>query len=157
MSFFPPVGLQLLLRFVAERKSADPATEGRTPTHVAVLYVGMMVFGQILRGVTYGQALDIGRRACSHGSIDEVASTNAISAQICIRTRAILVADIFTKALRRRDQSGNVASMQEAEGKTMEEQNAVREREQEGKEASAPAANITNLIGVDAFNIGEHV
>jgi hypothetical protein len=44
-SFFSPISLQLLLKFVADRKSDDPTT--RTPTHVAVLYVALMVIGQV--------------------------------------------------------------------------------------------------------------
>jgi hypothetical protein len=37
----------LLLRFVADRKSDDPNVAGKTPTHVAVLYVALMVIGQV--------------------------------------------------------------------------------------------------------------
>lgn len=52
--------MQYLLKFIADRK-ADGAAE-RTPTHVAVLWVGLMVFGQIGTSVAMGQALVIGRR-----------------------------------------------------------------------------------------------
>ena len=46
-AFFSPLSLQLLLRFVADRKSDDPNVAGKTPTHVAVLYVALMVIGQV--------------------------------------------------------------------------------------------------------------
>jgi hypothetical protein len=46
-AFFSPLSLQLLLRFVADRKSDDPNVADKTPTHVAVLYVALMVIGQV--------------------------------------------------------------------------------------------------------------
>ena len=49
-SFFSPLGLQVFLKFVADRKSQDSAAE-RTPTHVAVFYVALMAAGQVMNSV----------------------------------------------------------------------------------------------------------
>ncbi|WWC90401.1 uncharacterized protein L201_005336 [Kwoniella dendrophila CBS 6074] len=118
--YLPPTGLRLLLQYVKEKDTNSQ------PTHVAVLYVAMMAGGQILGVVLMGQSLFIGRR-------------------LCIRLRAIIVSDVFAKALRRRDLSGNVKKTKlDKNGKVIED-----------PEAAASEGKIANLVSVDAFTISE--
>ncbi|WRT68702.1 uncharacterized protein IL334_005682 [Kwoniella shivajii] len=118
--YLPPTGLRLLLQYVKEREIYS------TPSHVAVLYVAMMAGGQILSVILMGQSLYIGRR-------------------LCIRLRAIIISDVFAKALRRRDLSGNVKKTKiDKNGKTVDD-----------PEAAASEGKIANLVSVDAFMISE--
>lgn len=60
LSYLPPVAMQYLLIFIAERKFDGESA--RTPMHIAVLWVGLMVFGQVGESLALGQALVTGRR-----------------------------------------------------------------------------------------------
>ncbi|RXK42365.1 ATP-binding cassette transporter [Tremella mesenterica] len=119
LQYLPPTGLRLLLRYVKERTSeSDP--------YVPYLYVAMMAAGQCLGVVAIGQCLYIGRR-------------------LCIRLRSVIIAEVFTKALRRR---GVVD---------------VTKKTEIGKDglpvpdsaAGATDGKIANLVSVDAFQISE--
>ncbi|WVQ79432.1 hypothetical protein IAT38_001530 [Cryptococcus sp. DSM 104549] len=116
--YLPATGLRLLLKFVKHR------TKSSQPTEVAVLYVAMMVIGQCFSAITMGQALFLGRRLCN-------------------RLRAIVVAEVFAKALRRQDVSGKVKRAAGKDGKVPE------------GEESASEGKINNLVSVDAFSISE--
>lgn len=108
LQYLPPTGLRLLLKFVTEREVLD------TPTHVAYVYIAIMAIGQILGIATMAQSLYIGRR-------------------ICIRIRSVIIAEVFTKALRQRD-------------------DATPAKEGETKRGTG---QIANLVANDAFNISE--
>ncbi|KIR99113.1 ATP-binding cassette transporter [Cryptococcus deuterogattii 2001/935-1] len=131
--YLPPNGLRLLLQYVKQRET-NPQ-----PTHVAVLYVAMMVVGQCMSAITLGQALYLGRR-------------------LCIRIRAIIIAEVFAKALRRRDVSGDVkksmptksAAAAAADGKGNDQAQNLAEGE-----GTTGEGKITNLVSVDAFTISE--
>lgn len=71
--------------------------------------------------------------------------------QICIRSRAVIITEIYCKALRRRDLSGAVAARLAAptDDKSGSEDASKPKTE-------AVEANITNLVGVDAFFICKH-
>jgi hypothetical protein len=71
--------------------------------------------------------------------------------QICIRSRAVIITEIYCKALRRRDLSGAVAarSVAPTDDKSGSEDASKPKTE-------AVEANITNLVGVDAFFICKH-
>ena len=96
----------------------------KQPKHVAFLYVGMMTAGQCLGVVTYGQALFIGRR-------------------LCIRLRAIIISEVFAKALRRQDLAGTTKKLDKDGKPTTEEVTAASE----GK--------VANLVSYDAFQTSE--
>ncbi|ODN87389.1 ATP-binding cassette transporter [Cryptococcus wingfieldii CBS 7118] len=115
--YLPPTGLRLLLQFVKERETKPQ------PTHVAVLYVGMMVVGQCTSVIFLGQALALGRR-------------------IGVRIRAIIVSEVFVKALRRRDLAGDVKKTETKEG-------------DEKKSDVAGEGKVANMVSVDAFTTGE--
>lgn len=135
-SFFPPVFLRSLLQYVAARKSGDLEA---APLHIGVLYVSLMVGGQILNAVSYSQTLNIGRR-------------------VCIKSRAIIIAELFAKALRRRDLSANVNDAKSS-GETAKEgeEGAASSSPADKAEAEAelPEANISALVGVDSFYVSE--
>ncbi|KAJ9102556.1 hypothetical protein QFC21_002957 [Naganishia friedmannii] len=125
-----------LQAFVADRKSTDPTTDGKTPTHVAVFYVALMASGQILASISASQILNTGRR-------------------ICIRMRSVIVAEIYCKALRRRNMSGKIAAAMPNPGAEADSGLAppMLEDAAEGEKTANVDINITNLVGVDAFFI----
>ncbi|WWD19355.1 hypothetical protein CI109_103814 [Kwoniella shandongensis] len=120
LQYLPPTGLRLLLQYVNDRETSEQ------PVHVAVLYVGMMVVGQCVGVVAMGQSLYLGRR-------------------VCIKLRAIIISQVFAKALRRRDLSGQVKkTVVDKNGKTVE-----------AADATASEGKIANLVSVDAFTVAE--
>lgn len=82
-----------------------------------------MAIGQSVSVVVYGHSLMLGRR-------------------VCIRMRAIIVAEVFAKALRREDRSGSVR------------QHGAGESALDTPESSSDG-KINNLVSVDAFTISE--
>lgn len=80
-----------------------------------------MAIGQSVGVIVYGLALVLGRR-------------------VCIRMRAIIVAEVFAKALRREDRSG-----------TVKKQGAAQEETPD----SSSDGKVNNLVSVDAFTISE--
>lgn len=107
LQYLPPIGLRLLLQFVSERETSN------IPSHIAYLYLAMMAGGQCLGIIVYAQALSTGRR-------------------VCIRVRAVIIAEVFAKALRRRDTAGSVKA-----------------------DKDSSDGRINNLVSNDAFNISE--
>ncbi|CAK9784394.1 unnamed protein product [Cutaneotrichosporon oleaginosum] len=110
LQYLPPTGLRLLLKQIAEHDAGG----GHIGT--AALYVAMMAVGQSVGVVIYGLALMLGRR-------------------LCIRMRAIIIGEVFAKALRREDRSGTI--------------------KKEGESESSSDGKINNLVSVDAFAISE--
>lgn len=133
IQYLAPNGLRLLLRYVDERD-----TPNERPVHVAYLYVAMMAGGQVMGITAMGQCLFIGRR-------------------VCIRLRAIIVAEVFTKALRRQDLAGSVKNTSkpkiDADGKPLPAPSAQAEAEADTSGASD--GKIANHVSVDAFAISE--
>ena len=79
-TFAPTLLLKSILEYIEE--------PGTTPRNVIWLYVILLSFTDILRSYADGQALWIGRK-------------------ICIRLRAIIIGEIYAKALRRKAAAGN--------------------------------------------------
>lgn len=125
LQYLPPLGLRLLLRFITERETL------KLPDHMAYIYIFMMVLGQSVGFAVYGQALMIGRR-------------------ICVRMRALIVGEVFTKALRREDRSGTVKKAQAV--KATDEADGAEEG---AAEQTSTDGRIANLVSVDAFLISE--
>lgn len=139
IQYLAPVGLQLLLRFISERETSD------VPGHVAWLYVAMMAGGQLMQVIAMGQSLYIGRR-------------------VCIRLRSIIITEVFTKALRRRDISGHIkkeakAAPADPDSPTGSKKDIKADKEakdkQEEPEEGASEGKINNLVSGDAFMISE--
>lgn len=75
ITFAPTLLLKAILEYIEE--------PGTTPRNVIWLYVIMLSFSDILRSLADGQSLWIGRK-------------------VCIRLRAIVIGEIYSKALRRK-------------------------------------------------------
>lgn len=134
-TFAPPTFLRLILEYVA-----DPSS--RPPT-VAWLYVaGIFVFN-IIDSVFTGQALFIGRR-------------------ICIRMRAIVIGEVYAKALRRKAGAGGESSLakkddddDKSKKKTSKQDGKDNGEEDAKDEGQANLGAIINLMAVDAFKVSE--
>jgi ABC-type multidrug transport system fused ATPase/permease subunit len=86
----------------------------------------MMAIGQVVGVVAMGQSLFIGRR-------------------LCIRLRAVIIAEVFAKALRRQDLAGHVKKTStDKDGKVVID-----------NDTAASEGKIANLVSVDAFQISE--
>jgi hypothetical protein len=71
--------------------------------------------------------------------------------------RSVIVAEIYCKALRRRDMSGKIAAALPNPGAEADSGLAppMLEDAAEGEKSANVDINITNLVGVDAFFIGK--
>ena len=128
IQYLAPNGLRLLLQYVNDRETSE------RPVHVAYLYVAMMAGGQVMGITAMGQCLFIGRR-------------------VCIRLRAIIIAEVFTKALRRRDVAGSVKNSKK--GIKVDVDGKPLPQEQGEGETGASDGKIANHVSVDAFAISE--
>ena len=119
-TFLPTVLLRQILRYVE-----DPKSQSR---EAAWLYVTGLFLSSVFCSIANGQALWIGRR-------------------ICLRLRAIIVGEVYAKALRRRD----VASKG---GESLDDKSTTEKKDK----VTATQANngaIINLMAVDAFKVSE--
>lgn len=137
LTFAPTLLLRAILEYVE--------TPDKYPRNVAWLYVGLLFITGIVQTTGSGVALFIGRR-------------------ICIRLRAIIVGEIYSKALRRKAAAAERTLGQKDEKKkedeskkkkaTDEEQPASKESE-ETDESQANVGAIINLMAVDSFKVAE--
>ncbi|KAK4047206.1 Transporter of the ATP-binding cassette (ABC) [Microbotryomycetes sp. JL221] len=138
----PALFMQALLKDVSKRARGEYA-----PVHVSFLYACGMAATQIIASLAGSQALYIGRR-------------------LCIRLRSIMIGEVFTKALRRRDGAGSSASKASTESeqatkdKLGEDATGNRTEDQELSELEedlehASSGKIVNLISVDTFRASE--
>lgn len=118
----PPLFLQAILAHISKRSRGEPA-----PLHVGLLYAFGLLISQMIAGLAASQALFIGRR-------------------VCIRLRSTIIAEVFQKALRRKDQASH---SKVEEGKVKDD---VTEEDKE----KANAGKIVNLISVDTFRRKYH-
>lgn len=122
-----PLFIRLLLRWATDRTNGVPVQ-----THVALLYVAGLFCAQEAASISQGQALIIGRR-------------------LCVRAKALIVAEVFTKTLRRKDLAGQ--STKSEKGATDSEANADDVADADNETASA--GRIQNLIAVDAVRVAD--
>ncbi|KAG0166993.1 hypothetical protein DFQ28_007487 [Apophysomyces sp. BC1034] len=109
--FGPPYFLNKVIKYI---ENADPTT--RVPVATAYLYVLGLFITSSMQSLAYQQALYIGRT-------------------LGIRIQSIVIGEVFSKALRRRDETGKVLP------------GAEDEKKQKG--------NINNLLSVDAQKMGD--
>ncbi|BGP50526.1 Transporter of the ATP-binding cassette (ABC) [Rhodotorula kratochvilovae] len=156
MNGIPPLMLKGILAHIGARQRGEDA-----PMHVAVLYAWVLFLATVVGSVGSSQALFIGRR-------------------ICLRMRSIIVGDVFTKALRRKDQAGSSATHAKANVQSSvspaptvtvkavpnagEDEEAAAPGVEQGKEEleqieedlqKASSGKILNLISVDAYRLSE--
>ncbi|KAL2268994.1 hypothetical protein VTJ83DRAFT_3840 [Remersonia thermophila] len=109
LTFAPTLLLRAILRYVE-----DP---GMAPRNVLWLYVILLPLSDILRSVADGQALWIGRK-------------------ICINIRAILVGEIYAKALRRKAAAGKDTNL------------GASKKDKDGGAPKGVVAKVKRLLGL---------
>lgn len=112
-AFGMPYFMDKLLTYMEEFK--DDKVINKSPKEMAYLYVVGMLVSEVLKSVTFGQNLYYGRR-------------------VDVRLRAMLSAEVYSKALRRKDMTGIISENTE-------------------KGARSDTGMITNLMAVDANRI----
>ncbi|KAK8112179.1 ABC transporter [Apiospora kogelbergensis] len=158
LTFAPTLLLKAILEYVETPEIA--------PVNVLWLYVILLPIADIIRSVADGQALWIGRR-------------------ICIRIRAIIIGDIYAKALRRKAASGKDTALGTSNGKEAAKETRldklkrmiglkrksdssngtagasstgeISKKEDSTKDSDEQAnlGTIINLMSVDSFKISE--
>ncbi|KAI0009038.1 P-loop containing nucleoside triphosphate hydrolase protein, partial [Xylariaceae sp. FL0662B] len=149
LTFAPTLLLQAILKYVEKPTGA--------PKNVLWLYVILLPASDIIRSIADGQALWIGRK-------------------ICIRIRAIIIGEIYAKALRRKAASSNDSATRtdEEQGSRLDKlkrllglkrksdkkpgaQNGdvIKKDTAKGADEQAHLGTIINLMSVDSFKIAE--
>ncbi|KAH8664360.1 ABC transporter type 1, transmembrane domain-containing protein [Xylariales sp. PMI_506] len=158
LTFAPTLLLKAILQYVEQPDIA--------PRNVLWLYVVLLPISDLARSVADGQALWIGRK-------------------ICIRIRAIVIGEIYAKALRRKAATGQDSALtgsgksnptaetkldklkrwvglKKKDGKKSGNQTestaangAVKEDASKSSDEQANLGTIINLMSVDSFKIGE--
>ena len=147
LTFAPTLLLKAFLEYVE-----DP---GETPLNAAWFYLILLALSTCIKSITDGQALWLGRK-------------------ICIRLRAVIVGEIYAKALRRKAAAANDTILGEKEKKINQNEgskpdlrvskNGVRpkttktsERDtsKESTDAQVNVGTIINLMAVDSFKVSE--
>lgn len=123
LMFAPTYFLKKLLEYV---QAPD-----LTPTNLAWYYLFLMFFLRLINTLSFGVALYTGRR-------------------ICIRMKAIIIGEIYSKGLRRRMAvSSGSTSSDEDEDEKKEDQKAGL------PDSARDLGGIINLMSVDAFKVSE--
>ncbi|KAL8741027.1 MAG: hypothetical protein Q9190_006325 [Brigantiaea leucoxantha] len=150
-TFVPTILLKAFLEFVE-----DPDA---TPVNAAWFYIAVLALSNCAQAVTDGQALWIGRK-------------------ICIRIRAVIIGEIYAKALRRKvaaskhtvlgvdkkDAKSSEASTKGSVDDTTDSKRAKKEKSkttadsgstQTSTDSQANDGTIINLMAVDSFKVSE--
>ena len=137
-TFAPTLLLKVFLEFVE-----DPAS---TPVNAAWFYMILLALSSCIKSITDGQALWLGRR-------------------ICIRLRAVIVGEVYAKALRRRAAAGKDTVLGEkkekAEAPNKESKKEIGAKAITSEEVKEPTdsqvnvGTIINLMAVDSFKVSE--
>ena len=121
-TFLPTILLRQILRYVEE-----PETRSR---EMAWIYVVGLFVASVFSSISNGQALWLGRR-------------------ICLRLRAIVVGEVYAKALRRRDVASKGGESLDDKG------TAPTDKKDKVTATQANNGAIINLMAVDAFKVSE--
>lgn len=126
VNFIPTILLKRVLEYVEDQNS--------TPANLAWFYIFGMFLCRIVSSLCQAQALFFGRR-------------------VCIRMKAIIISEIYTKALRRKITSNS--SKQPIDDTNQSK--FLDKDKRNGDEESTPAnlGAIINLMAVDAFKVSE--
>lgn len=117
--FAPTLLLRAILEYIESPQD--------TPKNLAWLFVALLLVTASIVAVGNGQALYIGRR-------------------ICIRLRAVIIGEIYSKALRRKAAAGAEKELEETKGEG-------EAGEKTGRQSNAGA--IITLMSVDSFKVSE--
>lgn len=117
-----------------------------TPKNVAWLFVVLLFVAATISAVGNGQALFIGRR-------------------ICIRLRAVIIGEVYAKALRRKAAAGADKELgkkdekkkkkKKKDGKKLTDTDDKDEEEEKSEGDQANVGAIINLMAVDSFKVAE--
>ena len=145
-TFAPTLLLKAFLEYVEN-------PEG-TPVNAAWFYILLLGLSSCVKAMTDGQALWLGRK-------------------ICIRLRAVIIGNIYAKALRRKAAAGTDTVLGEEKKKTTDSNGEVQattkgkfkkmasKKKQEARPAKDPTdsqvnvGTIINLMAVDSFKVSE--
>ncbi|RMY52987.1 hypothetical protein D0863_14088 [Hortaea werneckii] len=147
VTFVPTLLLKVILQYVE-----DPAS---TPRNAAWFYVILLFVSGVVNALSSGQALWVGRK-------------------VCIRLRAIIIGEIYAKALRRRAAAGADKVLGQGEKKDeKEEKDGLLKKilsfgrkkksdkgksdgnAQEADDSQVTSGAIINLMAVDSFKVAE--
>lgn len=117
----PPLFINLILKWTAARQGGVNAK-----VHVALSYVIAMFCAQVAASSCSSYTLMLGRR-------------------LNIRVKALIIAEVFNKSLRRKDLAGKALLQCEKDPKVADSVASGKQGEE-----SASAGKIQNLVGVDA-------
>ncbi|OAX78566.1 hypothetical protein ACJ72_07125 [Emergomyces africanus] len=151
-SFLPTWLLKLILEYLQEPEN--------TPKNAAWLYVTLLFFCAAIQGVADGQALWMGRK-------------------LSVKLRAIIIGELYAKALRRKAGTISQASKDTAKSQTQtkkinkknkkkrslawntqadadaENNNEQQQQKADEPDAQANVGKIINLMAIDSFKISE--
>ncbi|KAL9101333.1 MAG: hypothetical protein Q9163_003401 [Psora crenata] len=136
-TFAPTLLLKTFLEFVE-----NPAA---TPVNAAWFYMTLLALSSCIKAVTDGQALWLGRR-------------------VCIRLRAIIVGEVYAKALRRRAGAGRDTVLGGKKEKGNEPSKEFKQptgvdgnanNEKNSTDSQVNVGTIINLMAVDSFKVSE--
>ncbi|KAK9468542.1 hypothetical protein V1512DRAFT_259739 [Lipomyces arxii] len=116
-AFLPSIVVRIILQYLE-----DPVT---TPLSVALLFVGILFVSTFLGAMANGQALWNGR-------------------VVCIRIRAIIIGELYAKALKRK-----------AAAHTEVKDSEPKADGEEAEKEETDVGGVINLMAVDAFKVGE--
>ncbi|PWZ03754.1 hypothetical protein BCV70DRAFT_204462 [Testicularia cyperi] len=143
LTLVPPFFLQKVLAFIAQRGEQRRTGDysGAEPLHLGILWAFGMLVGQISASISSSQALFVGRR-------------------ICIRLRAILITEIVTKTLRRKDtgstgDKNDEKTDSEAANEAAQGVEPTKPASQSSSSKRATDGQVVNLISVDVFKVSE--
>ncbi|KAH0609923.1 uncharacterized protein H6S33_012469 [Morchella sextelata] len=134
-TFAPTLLLRVILQYVQSPED--------TPKNVAWLFVVLLFVAASISAIGNGQALFIGRR-------------------ICIRLRAVIIGEVYAKALRRKAAAGadkelgkkDEKKKKKKDGKKLTDTDDKDEKDKhDGDQANVGA--IINLMAVDSFKVAE--
>ncbi|SCU77356.1 LAME_0A00826g1_1 [Lachancea meyersii CBS 8951] len=126
LSFIPTLLLKRILEYVDDQSTA--------PKNLAWFYVCTMFVCRVAVAICQSQALFFGRR-------------------VCIRMKAIIISEIYTKALRRKiSANSSKPSTDEVDPQDLNAKDDVNGDEES---TSANLGAIINLMAVDAFKVSE--
>ncbi|KAI7081589.1 bile acid-transporting ATPase, partial [Hortaea werneckii] len=147
VTFVPTLLLKVILQYVE-----DPAS---TPRNAAWFYVILLFVSGVVNALSSGQALWVGRK-------------------VCIRLRAIIIGEIYAKALRRRAAAGadKVLGQGEKKDEKEEKEGLLKKimsfgrkkksdkgksdgNAQEADDSQVTSGAIINLMAVDSFKVAE--
>lgn len=142
LTFAPTLLLRSILQYVEKPKDVS--------RNSAWLFVGLLFVSTCLSALTEGQALWIGRK-------------------VCIRLRAIIVGELYAKALKRRVgvrsnktlgvdpeiDDGRPSWWKRITGQTQETDKPKSESDDKDADAQVSTGAIINLMSVDSFKVAE--